>query len=170
MSVPVAPEGYARYLMKSKFGAGRDFRILEPETEADLFLVDGKIGPRPRAEILDAGGTKLLDVTGRMMGIPKRMDVTDPSGAQVAHLHAQPFKFVRDKIDVELASGEQWLLEGNVIEKDYTLRDGAGQVMVQITQKWITIRDKYTIDVRDGVDPELAFAIVWAIDRWVERD
>ncbi|WP_062306535.1 LURP-one-related/scramblase family protein [Demequina subtropica] len=170
MSEAVAPEGFTRFLMKSKFGAGRDFRILEPATEADLFLVDGKMGPRPRADVLDAAGTKLFDVTGRMMGIPKRMDVTDAAGAQVAHLHAQPFKFIKDKIDVTLASGEQWLLEGNVIEKDYTLRDGQGQVMVQITQKWLTVRDKYTIDVRDGVEPGLAFAIVWAIDRWVERD
>ncbi|SEI82262.1 LURP-one-related/scramblase family protein [Demequina mangrovi] len=170
MSEQAVPAGYSRYLMKSKFGAGRDFRILAPETEEDLFLVDGKMGPRPRADVLDASGAKLFDVTGRMMGIPKRMDVTDGAGAQVAHLHAQPFKFVKDKIDVSLASGEEWLLEGNLIEKDYTLRDASGTVMVQITQKWMTIRDKYTIDVREGVAPGLAFAIVWAIDRWVERD
>ncbi|WP_062517257.1 LURP-one-related/scramblase family protein [Demequina gelatinilytica] len=170
MSEVVVPEGFTRFLMKSRFGAGRDFRILEPTTEAELFLVDGKMGPRPRADVLDASGTKLFDVTGRMMGIPKRMDVTDAAGAQVAHLHAQPFKFIKDKIDVTLASGQQWLLEGNVIEKDYSLRDEAGRLVAQITQKWLTVRDKYTIDVRDGVEPGLAFAIVWAIDRWVERD
>ena len=42
--------------------------------------------------------------------------------------------------------------------------------VVRITQKWVTVRDKYTVDVADGADPGLAFAIVWAVDRWVERD
>jgi hypothetical protein len=32
------------------------------------------------------------------------------------------------------------------------------------------VRHKYTVDVDDGADPGLAFAIVWAVDRWVERD
>lgn len=170
MSLPPVAEGYVRYVMKSRFGAGRDFRILDPETEEDLFLVDGKVGPRPRAEVLDAAGTLLYEVRGRMLGIPKRMDVTDPAGEQAAHLHAQPFKFVRDKIDVTLASGEEWLLEGNVIEKDYALNDAQGVHKMQITQKWLTVRDRYTLDIAADVAPGLAFALVWAIDRWVERD
>ncbi|WP_062381699.1 LURP-one-related/scramblase family protein [Demequina pelophila] len=170
MSVPAVPEGYTRHIMKSKFGAGRDFRVFDPATEQDLFLVDGKMGPRPRADILAPDGTKLYEVTGRMLGIPKRMDVTDAAGNQVAHLRAQPFKFVRDKIDVTLASGEEWLLEGNLMEKDYTLRNGDGGVVIQITQKWLAMRDRYTVDVWQGVDPGMAFALVWAIDRWVERD
>ena len=45
-----------------------------------------------------------------------------------------------------------------------------GRDVVRITQKWVTVRDKYTVDVADGADPGLAFAIVWAVDRWVERD
>ncbi|WP_062520309.1 LURP-one-related/scramblase family protein [Demequina silvatica] len=170
MTVPDVPEGYTRYLMKSKFGMGRDFRILDPATEADLFFVDGKVGARPKAEVQGPDGATLFTVTGKMLGIPKRMDVADASGAPVAHLHSQAFKFIKDKIDVTLESGEQWLLEGNVIEKDYTVRNAQGGVVLQITQKWLTVRDKYTLDVWQGVEPGLAFAIVWAIDRWVERD
>jgi hypothetical protein len=34
----------------------------------------------------------------------------------------------------------------------------------------VTIRDSYTLDVREGIDPALALAIVWAVDRWVEKD
>jgi uncharacterized protein YxjI len=98
------------------------------------------------------------------------MDVTDADGNQVAHLHSKAFKFVKDKIDVTLASGEEWLLEGSLIEKNYSVNDSAGRHVVQITQKWVQIRDQYVIDVADGVDPAVAFALVWAVDRWVERD
>ena len=48
--IPAGPAGFTRYLMKSKFGAGRDFAVLDPDTEAQLFFVDGKLGRarRPR--------------------------------------------------------------------------------------------------------------------------
>lgn len=85
--------------MRSKFGAGRDFRVLDPPTEEQLFLVDGKIGTRPKADVQAPDGTVLYQVRGRLLGIPKRMDVTDAEGTPYAHLHAQAFKFVKDKID-----------------------------------------------------------------------
>lgn len=170
MAIPPAPDGYTRFLMKSKFGAGRDFRILDPQTEDQLYFVDGKMGTRPKADIQDKDGTTRYQVRGNLLGIPKRMNVTDAEGTEVAHLHAQAFKFVKDKIDVTLASGEEWLLEGNLVEKNYAVNDSTGRHVVQITQKWVQIRDQYIIDVADGVDPCVAFALVWAVDRWVERD
>jgi uncharacterized protein YxjI len=170
MAIPPAPAGYTRYLMKSTFGAGRDFRILDPQTEEQLFFVDGKIGMRPKADVQGPDGAVLYEVRGNLLGIPKRMNVTDTQGNDVAHLHAQAFKFIKDKIDVTLASGEEWLLEGNVIEKNYAVNDSAGRHVIQITQKWVQIRDQYIIDVAEGTDPAMAFALVWAVDRWVERD
>ncbi|WP_084077395.1 LURP-one-related/scramblase family protein [Demequina sp. NBRC 110057] len=170
MTVPAAPEGFARYVMKSKFGAGRDFQVLDPATEEQLFLVDGKMGPRPRCEVLDAGGTVVASVRGRMLGIPKRMDVVDGAGEPVARLHSPALNFVKDKVEVTLASGEQWLLIGNIIEKDYAVHDAQGELRIQITQKWLAVRDRYTIDVAAGTPAPLAFALVWAVDRWVERD
>jgi uncharacterized protein YxjI len=170
LSIPPAPEGFTRLLMKSKFGAGRDFRVLDPTTDEQLFFVDGKIGTRPKAEVQAADGTVLYRVRGKMLGIPKRMDVTDADGNQYAHIHAQAFKFVKDKIDVTLESGEDWLLEGDVIEKNYAVNDSSGRHVIQITQKWIQVRDQYVIDIAEDVEPAAALALVWAIDRWVERD
>ena len=40
----------------------------------------------------------------------------------------------------------------------------------QINQKWVTIRDTYNLEVADGVDPGLALAVLWSVDRWVEKD
>ncbi len=170
MAIPPAPAGYTRLLMKSKFGAGRDFRVLDPGTEEELFFVDGKIGTRPKADIKDMEGNVLYEVRGKLLGIPKRMDVTDASGSEFAHLHAQAFKFIKDKIDVTLATGGEWLLEGNIVEKNYSVNDSNGRHVVQITQRWVQIRDQYVIDIADGVAPAAALALVWAVDRWVERD
>ncbi len=93
--------------MKGKVGAGRDFVVTDLDGEQQYF-VDGKMGPRPKAEVQDASGGVRYSVRGKMLGIPKKMEVTDAGGHDVASL--------------------------------------------------------------SGVDPGLALAVVWAIDRWVERD
>ena len=68
-----------------------------------------------------------------------------------------------------MASGDPWHVEGSLMEKDYSVTS-AGRDVVRITQKWVTVRDAYTVDVADGVDVGRALAVVWAVDRWVERD
>ena len=167
--IPAGPAGFTRFLMKSKFGAGRDFAVLDPDTEAQLFFVDGKLGPRPKAEVQAGDGSVISHVRGQLLGIPKKMSITDASGAEVASLKAKKFSMVKDKMTMEMANGEPWQLTGQFIEKNYTVTSG-GRDVVRITQKWVTIKDQYTVDVADGADPGRAFAIVWAVDRWVERD
>lgn len=58
---------------------------------------------------------------------------------------------VKDKMTMEMASGEPWQLTGQFIEKNYTVTSG-GRDVVRISQKWVTVRDKYTVDVADGAD------------------
>ena len=169
MTVPAVPHGYRRFLMKSKFGAGRDFTVLDPDTEEQLFLVDGKLGPRPKAEVQAKDGSVIYSVRGQLLGIPKKMSITDAAGTEVASLKAKAFSLVKDKMTMEMANGEEWQLTGQFIEKNYTVTSG-GRDVVRISQKWVTVRDKYTVEVAEDADPGLAFAIVWAVDRWVERD
>ncbi len=169
MAIPPPPAGWTRFLVKSKFGAGRDFAVLDPETDEKRYFVDGKIGTRPKADIKDAGDTTVYTVRGKLLGIPKRITIADGSGAEVASLRAKAFSVVKDKMTLEMASGEMWALEGSLIEKNYSVSSD-GRPIIQITQKWVTIRDAYVLDVADGVDPGLALAMLWAVDRWVERD
>lgn len=169
MALPPPPAGWSRYLVKARFGAGRDFAVLDPASEEQRFFVDGKMGARPKAEVLDAAGQVLYRVTGRMLGIPKHMTIADAAGTEVASLRAKAFSPIKTRMTLEVASGEPWTLEGSFIEKNYSVSAGGRQV-VQITQKWVTVRDTYTLDVAEGVDVGLALAILWAVDRWVERD
>lgn len=154
--------------MKSKFGAGRDFEVLD-EAGGRRFFVDGKMGPTPKAEILGPDGSVAFTVLGRLLGVPKQMTISDASGAQVASMKAKLFSPIKSKVNMDLADGQRWHVEGSLMEKDYTVSSD-GAPIIAISQKWVTIRDAYTLDVIDGVDPALALAVVWAIDRWVERD
>ena len=122
--IPAGPAGFTRYLMKSKFGAGRDFAVLDPDTEAQLFFVDGKLGPRPKAEVQAGDGSVIYSVRGQLLGIPKKMSITDASGTEVASLKAKKFSMVKDKMTMEMANGEPWQLTGQFIEKNYTVTSG----------------------------------------------
>jgi uncharacterized protein YxjI len=163
-----APAGWQRFIMKSKFGAGRDFEVLDGD-EQRRYFVDGHVGPTPKADIVGPDGTIIYNVVGRLLGIPRQMTITDAAGAQVASMKAKMFSPIKSKIDMVMAVGAHWHIEGSLIEKDYSVSADGAPIM-KISQKWVTIRDAYSLDVVDGVDPGLALAVVWAIDRWVERD
>ncbi|PFG44255.1 uncharacterized protein YxjI [Isoptericola jiangsuensis] len=169
VALPPPPAGWSRHVVKSRFGLGRDFAVLDPTTDEQRWFVDGKVGVRPRADVQDAAGQVVYQVTGRMLGIPKHMTIARADGTEVASLRAKVFSPIKDRMTMEVPGGEPWNLTGSFIEKNYAVEAG-GRPIVQITQKWVTIRDAYTLDVADGTDVGLALAVVWAIDRWVERD
>ena len=108
-------------------------------------------------------------VRGKLLGIPKHLTISDAEGNEVGSLKAKAFSMVKDKMSLTLSDGSDWSLEGSFIEKEYNI-DAHGQPIGKITQKWVAVRDAYTVDVADGVDAGLALAVVWAVDRWVERD
>jgi uncharacterized protein YxjI len=168
MSIPAPETGWSRYVVTSKFGAGRDFTVTGLDGRP-AFIVDGKLGVKPRAEVRDAADAVVYEVAGRMLGIPKRMTITDGAGTEVASLKAQMFSPIKSRMTLEVAGGQAWELEGTFLEKEYTI-SRAGVPVVMITQKWVTIRDTYTVDVAEGADVGLALAVLWAVDRWVERD
>jgi uncharacterized protein YxjI len=160
--------GWQRFVMKSRMGAGRDFAVTDLDG-AQVYIVDGKMGLRPKADVKDRKGDVRYSVRGHMLGLPKQMTVTDHEGNEVASLKAKFFSPIRSKMTLTMTDGTSWHVEGSLLEKDYSVTR-AGQPIVQISQKWIAIRDSYTLDVVDGVDPALALAIVWTIDRWVENE
>lgn len=161
-------DGWTRFVMKSKFGAGRDFQVTDTDDQA-AYVVDGKMGPRPKADVEDASGTLRYRVMGHLLGFPKHMTIETPAGDEVASIRAKVFSPIKSKATMSMADGSEWHIEGSLVEKDYRI-DGPAGPIAEISQKWITVRDAYTLDVADGVDPGLVLAVVWSIDRWVERD
>ena len=163
-----APAGWSRYVVKSKFGAGRDFAVTDLQGE-QAYFIDGKMGTRPKADIKNATDEVAYRVRGQLLGVPKKMAILDAHDTELASLKAKMFSPIKSKVNMELADGQHWHVEGSLIEKDYSVSSD-GAPIIAISQKWVTVRDAYTLDVIDGIDPGLALAVVWAIDRWVERD
>ena len=161
-----APSGMTRFVVKSKLGVDRDFEALGPDGHR-AWYVDGKFGPRPAAEVQDSSGTVTHRLKGRLLGIPKKISVSDAAGHEIASIKAK-ISPLKSKMVITLADGGEWLLEGNLIEKDYTITSD-GAVVAVISPKFLTLRDAYTLDVADGVHPGLALATLWAVDAFREQ-
>ena len=160
--------GWSRFVMKSKFGVGRDFAVTDADDQ-QLFYVDGKLGATPKADIQDSAGSVVYRVHGKFLGVPKKMTIADAAGNEVASLKAKVFSPIKSKVHMELTDGSEWEIEGSLVEKNYSIECNGSKV-VEISQKWVTVRDSYSLEVADGIEPAFAIAVVWAIDRWVERD
>jgi uncharacterized protein YxjI len=149
-------------------GAGRDFKVEDTDGNV-LYIVDGKVGARPKAEIKDASGSLRWSVKGHLLGFPKSMDVVDAQGNEFGTLKAKMVSPVKDRETLHLADGTEWHLKGSFLEKNYEIQSDAGPV-AEVSQKWISVRDAFTVDVVNGLDVCLVLALVWSVDRWVEHD
>lgn len=156
-----------RYLVKSKFGIGRDFSVYDDEEATNkVYFIDAKAGFGTKAEIRDANDNVLYTAKGRVINIPRRMEYFTPDGKLAAKLTAH-FSPIKSRLTMELADGKKWEMQGNLIEKNYQVDEGDSKI-IDINQKWLTIRDKYFVEIDEGVDVALALGLVWAVDVWRE--
>ena len=155
---PVA-EGVSRFSVKSEFGLGNNLEILD-ENERKVCFVDGKFGIRPFAEVRDASGRIVYKMRGQLMGIPKKVTLLDADDHELATIKAK-LSPVKNEMNLEAADGTNWHLEGDLVEKEYTVT-AEGRTIIHIDQKLTMFRDAYLMDVDDSVPLVLAAAFVWA--------
>ena len=156
-----------RLLVKSTFGVGRDFSVYDDEAATNkVYFIDAKMGFGTKAEIKSADGALLYTAKGKVINIPRKMDYFAPDGTTVARVVAQ-FSPIKQRLKMELANGKKWELEGNFVGKNYTVVEG-DKTIIEINQKWLTLRDKYFVEIASDVDIALALGLIWAVDIWRE--
>lgn len=159
--------GWARYFLKSKIGFGCNFTVADVNGTL-LFYIDGKAGLRTKADVKDPQGTALIQIRGKFIDIPKRMTFIK-NGQQIGKLKAKLFSPVKSTMILTMSDNSEWVIEGNLIEKNYAIFNN-GVAIARLEQKWLTIRDRYCVDIVDGVDTALVLGLVWAVDVWREEN
>lgn len=156
-----------KYLVKSKLGVGRDFSVFDDEAATNkVFFIDAKMGFGTKAEIKDARDKVLYNAKGKIINIPRKMEFFAPDGSVAANLVAH-FSPIKSRLTMTLANGKVWELEGNFVGKNYTVAEG-DKIIIDINQKWLTVRDKYFVEISEDVDVALALGLIWAVDIWRE--
>lgn len=158
---------FQKYLIKSKFGIGRDFSVFDDEAaKHKIYFIDAKMGLGTEAYIKNVNDEIVYILKGKILNIPRKLEVLKPNGETVAAIVAH-YSPIKSRITVERADGDIWRLEGNLIHKNYQVLQNEN-VIINIDQKWLTVRDKYFVEIAKNIDIPLALSVIWAVDIWRE--
>ena len=153
-----------RYKIRQKLiSIGDDFWI-ENAKGKKVFKVDGKaLRLRKTLEFEDTKGRKLAQIKELILAIKDTMVIEDAHGRDIATVKQALIAPLRDKWDVNVRGGEDLVVQGNILDLEYDIRQGRKKV-AEVSKKWFTITDTYGVDIAEGQNDILILAIAIAID------
>ena len=96
-----------------------------------------------KTDVTDAAGNFVAHIEKKLLTIRQRHYVTMADGLSF-ELSSELLHLVKDVINIE---GLGWQLRGNVLGWNFELWDQNGQIVALISQKALSIHDKYCIDI-----------------------
>ncbi|MBI5825193.1 MAG: LURP-one-related family protein [Chloroflexi bacterium] len=148
---------------------GDDFWI-ENEEGKKVFKVDGKV-LRIRKTLVfeDINGRKLAQIQERLLTIKDTMVVEDAEGKDIATIKKALIAPLRDKWNVKVKNGADLVVQGNILDHEYAIREGRNKV-AEISRKWFRLTDTYGVEIDPGQNDILILAIAVAVDMMTHDD
>ena len=152
-----------------------------------LFINEKLFSIHHRFYVLNEQGENVYEIASEVLTIGDKTTVSDMAGNQIAYieqrlLHLMPNydiyingavacsiqkKFRLFKNDYELSNG--YTIKGNFMALNFTISDENGNVIGELSRKFISIGDKYTIDIYDEKKLPIVLSIIVAITNDVNR-
>jgi uncharacterized protein YxjI len=109
----------------------------------------------------DAAGRERYRIPGRLSR--DGTEIAGPEGltATVRAAHLAP---LRERIGVDLRSGEEWTLEGDVLGHEYEIEGPDGQV-ARASLRWFRAADTFGVEVAPSADDALVLTVAITVDR-----
>jgi uncharacterized protein YxjI len=148
---------------------GDDFWI-ENEAGQKVFKVDGKVlRIRKTLAFEDANGKKLAQIQERLLTIKDTMAVEDANGDQIAVIKKALIAPLRDRWDVKVKNGPDLDVQGDILNHEYAIKQGRNKI-AEVSKKWLSLTDTYSVDVAPGQNDILILAVAIAIDMMAHPD
>lgn len=140
------------------FAVGDDYWI-EDADGRKVFLVDGKaMRVRDTFELKDAQGRILVEIRQKLLSLRDTM-LIERDGEQLARIKRKRLSLLRNHYRVTLVDGTELDVSGKVLDREFAI-DYDGELLAQISRRWLTVRDTYGIDVvREDADTALLIAV-----------
>ena len=150
------------------------------EPVRSLFTTSKVFSLHKDTDITDGQENILYHSHSKFFSIHDKSDVTDRDGNQVAHierkvftLHERHFITMADGKYFELSNelwhivkdisnieGLGWVLKGNLAGLNFQLYDAEGKIIAVISQKLISLHDKYCVDIYQPEEEPIVVAIL----------
>ena len=153
-----------RYLVRERLFHIKDDFWVADEYGNRVFFVNAKVlSLRHTLELEDASGHKLAAIKHKLLTFTDAMEI-EHDGRVVATVHKAVFSPLHHRAIIDLADGGRLEAVGNIIDKDFEIRDGDRPV-ARVSRAWFRVRDTYGVDTGDGGNDALMIAIAVCMDR-----
>lgn len=147
-----------KLLFKQRMFSWFDSYDIYGEDGETVYTVEGKLSWGHRLHILDRNGGHIATVQERVLTFLPRFELY--VGENHLGTIQKEFTFFRPRFRMDFKG---WLVEGEFMEWDYSIRDGQGEV-ARVSKELFHWTDTYVIDVADPRDALCALMVVLAID------
>ncbi|MEU8623899.1 LURP-one-related family protein [Streptomyces sp. NPDC048669] len=159
-----------RLLVRERvFGIGDDYWI-EDADGRKVFLVDGKaMRVRDTFELKDAQGRIVVEIKQKLISLRDTM-LIERDGEQLAKVKRKRLSLLRNHYRVSLVDGTELDVSGKILDREFAV-EYDGELLAQISRRWLTIRDTYGIDiVREDADTALLIAVAVCVIVLAEKE
>ena len=171
--------------------AGEDVNVNNAERfgmpARSLFVSTKFFSLKQSTDITDENEKVVYHSKSKVMTFHDKTDVTDASGKPVSHIekkfftiHERHFITMSDGLKFELSNellhiikditnieGLGWQLRGNIAGMNFELYDKDGSIIATISQKLMSIHDKYSIDIYRPEYEKIVVSIIIALQHMV---
>jgi len=160
--------GPSTYQMHQRMmSIGDDFWI-ENGAGQRVFKVDGKaLRIRKTLELQDGSGRTLYTIKEALVSVRDVMNIEGPNG-KVASVKKALISPLRERFDVDFATGADWKVQGNIADHQYEISGPAGRI-AEVGKKWFRVRDTYGVKIVPEQDDALVLAIAIVVDAMAHK-
>ena len=117
-----------------------------------------------KTDVLDASGNRVAHIERKLLTLHERHFVTMENGASF-QISNELFHIVRDITNIE---GLGWQLRGNIAALNFELYDEREQVIAVISQKFLSLHDKYCVDIYQPEHEQEVVAILVTLQHMIK--
>lgn len=159
-----------RFVLKERVFSIRESYYVQTDSGERLFEINGRlIGLRDKLTISDLAGNTLATITQKLLSLRPVYTIARPD-APDAKVKKDLINILREGFSVNLEGGlPDVRIQGDILDHNYTM-SREGNVVAQVSKKWISLRDSYTVDINDNEDALLLVACAIVVDRIAHED
>ena len=117
-----------------------------------------------KTDITKAGGEHVAHIERKFLTLHERHFITMANGTKF-ELSNEIFHIIKDITNIE---GLGWQLRGNVLGLNFELYDSNGEIIAVISQKMISIHDKWCVDIYKKQHTDIIVAILISLQHMVK--
>ena len=117
-----------------------------------------------KTDVLDAAGNRVAHIERKLLTLHERHFVTMENGTSF-QISNELWHLVRDITNIE---GLGWQLRGTIAALNFELYDERDQVIAVISQKFLSLHDKYCVDIYQPEHEQTVVAILVTLQHMIK--